>query len=139
MTDAITGVGGYPMVPDEGESLEDFRLRQKRHAQKQAVAARQRIAAFKQAIRDGQIDDLALVRGDLSQFEVLISNWPVDRLILVCNDIGRARLIEILMQSRLPSPRTRVNKLSYAQRAKLAKLIHAARDPIGAVLEEQQP
>jgi hypothetical protein len=129
----------YPMIPDEGESLEEFRLRQKRHAQKRAVEGRTRLRLFREAVKAGEIDDLALVRGDLSQFEPLIQNWPVDRLILICNDIGRTRLIEIMMHSRLPSPRTKVGKLTFAQRAKLAKLVEAARDPIGAILSDQQP
>lgn len=127
----------YPMVPEEGETLEEFRLRQKRAAQKMAVAARTRQRLFREAIRLGQIDDLALVRGDLSQFEPMIEKWPVDRLLLSCTGIGRARLLEILVHSRLPSPRVRVGKLTYAQRANLAKLVETARDPVGAVLNDQ--
>lgn len=99
----------------------------KRTAIQMAHAAKQRIKAMRMGVIAGVIDDVALVRGDLMEYEWVIEGWPVERLVKMCRDIGPVRCDEVLMAMRL-SPRKKVGHLDWERRAVLARLIAEARE-----------
>lgn len=125
-----------PKEPDPGESIADFRMRQKRAAIKMAQQTRTRNKLMRLAIKKGQVDDLSLLRGDLNELEPLIKNWPLKRLLLVMNGVGEVRMQEILDFAHLKGT-TPVRRLTFEQRLHLSKLVVQARDPWGALLERQ--
>ena len=83
------------------------RTAQRNLAIERANAARKAKKALRMAVKANLIEDLELVRGNLAEYEPLIVKWPVDRLLLLCRDIGPARCDEVLAAMKL-SPRKKV-------------------------------
>ena len=115
-----------PLERMDGESIADFALRRKRVYLLMANETRKRLKVLRNALRLGAIDDLELVRGNLREYEPLIERWPIERLLRACRHIGPSRSNDILDITRI-SPRTKVGKLSFAQRTEIARLIDETR------------
>ncbi len=103
----------------EGESLPEYRRRVKAINLGKANAQRKRISVMREALRVGALDDLALLKGQLNDYEPIVASWPIERLLKAMRWIGPARAHEILEIERI-SPRKKVADLSYKQREALA-------------------
>jgi hypothetical protein len=126
MTDAEQG-----WVPDGRPTPAQLREEARENARHKAIRTRQINARVRKAIKDRVIDDLALLRGDLGDFEPLIKNWTVDKMLRCCHRIGPQRAMEIMVTARL-SPRVKMSSLPYAKREQLAQLVIEARSvPVG--------
>jgi hypothetical protein len=98
---------------------------------RRAQAKRTQIAKVKAAIKDRVLDDLALLRGDLTDYEPLIADWPLDRMLKACHRIGPQRAMDILVTARL-SPHLKIGQLSYERREHLARLVIESRRVVGS-------
>lgn len=112
--------------PPEGVIAEPQRARRVANLDK-ANAQRKVIKQLRVDIRDERVDDVALVKGDLAEYEPIVTKWPVERLLKACYDIGPVRAFQIMSVARV-SPSKRVGDLSWERRMLLARLVEEARD-----------
>ena len=119
------------LTREEGESLEDFVIRQKKEYLVAANEQRRRLKVLRRALRLRAIDDSDLVKGNIPEFEELIATWSIERLLRACPRIGPVRSHEILEAAQV-SPRAEVRKLSYAKRAELARMLDEVRSAYGS-------
>ena len=116
------------MSPDDKAQLDLVRKEQQRlDALKIANKRRSQMAKMKKAVRAGLIDDLELLRGNLTDYERLIAEWPIERLLKMMRHIGPARRAEILWTARV-SPHKPIGMMSYDLRKHLANLVEQARE-----------
>lgn len=99
------------------------RDRQLALARKKAIARRQRRAQLRAACKEKKIDAIALVRGDLEEWEDDIAGWRLEQLLRIIPGIGSATAQEIYEVGKF-SPRHLVSALAPARRAELARLCH---------------
>lgn len=86
-----------------------------------ANAVRLRRKAIKEAIREGTMDPIRLVRGDYEEHEADIARWKIESLLAVVPGIGPATAQEIYEVGQF-SPIQRVRTLSMERRDQLARL-----------------
>ena len=106
---------GAPSSPREAQRLKLLRNLDK------ANIVRVAKKHLREAIKAGDVDDLEVLRGD-SPYEEIVTQWPVERLMLLMRRIGRSRSTDILDFARI-RPHTKLRNLTYAQREQLCKLV----------------
>lgn len=110
----------------ENESLAGDRNARRLEALAKANRQRRRLKNLRIAVKAGVIDDLALLRGELDEYEPLIAGWTIIRFLPMMRRIGPARAHEILMVARV-SPNAKIRNLSYMKRGHLADLVIESR------------
>ncbi len=120
----------YPDDKLDGEEFPAYVARKKREFIDRANEQRRRLKILRRALRLGAIDDLALLRGSLNEYEPIIADWQIENLLRACPYIGKSRSNEILEAARIP-PSAKVGKLSYEKRAELARMVDTVRTPYG--------
>ena len=113
--------------PVNRETVVGARDAQRNAGIERANAARKAKKALRMAVKANLIEDLELVKGNLPEYEPLIVKWPVERLLLLCRDIGPVRCDEILAAMKM-SARKKVGALSYERRETLARLVVESRE-----------
>jgi len=118
-------VGPRPERGDD-EPFEDWKQRQREWAIRAANKKRAQLKVLRRAMRMGVVDDTALVRGDLNEWEPLIANWKIERLLRSCRWIGPNRSAAILEAARIP-PARKVGDLPFEKRVFMAQLMEELR------------
>jgi hypothetical protein len=99
------------------------RKRQLALARQKSIARRQRRSKLRFACKSGEVDPIALLRGELEEWEDDIAGWRLEQLVMIVPGIGSATAQEVYEVGKF-SPRQLVSSLSSARRAELARLCH---------------
>jgi hypothetical protein len=99
----------------------DRRDKQRTLALKKANKIRRDRSKLKVDVREGRVDGIALIRGDLPRYNGLIAEWQLAHLIRMVPGIGASTEQEIYAVGRFV-PTMRLSALSAERRAYLAEL-----------------
>lgn len=102
--------------------LGDSRRRQQLAALEKSKRVRARRKQVRALARSGQLDPIALIAGNLDEWEDDVAGWRIEQLLDVVPGVGAVTKQEVFYVFAV-SPRTKVRALTYERRAKLAKLL----------------
>lgn len=99
----------------------DRRERQRLSALRKGNKVRRDRAKLRADVKEGRVDGIALIRGDLPKYNGLIDEWQLSHLIRMVPGIGASTEQEIYAVGRFV-PTLRLSSLSPERRAYLAEL-----------------
>lgn len=93
-----------------------------------AQQARVDQSRLKARMKSGEVDDLELLRGNITGADQqLADGMRLGPLLYACRGVGEAKRQQIL-EVFIASPRTKLKQLSYERRGHLAKVVRGARE-----------
>lgn len=84
------------------------------------VETRKRRAELKAALKSGDVDPIALLRGDYEEWEPVIARWRLEQLLPAVPGVGSAIMHEIMVAGPF-APTQRMSSLRPQRRHRLAE------------------
>jgi len=105
---------------------ETVRDRQRRHALKKANAVRLQRKNLKALVKSGEVDAIALIRGENAEWEPIVLDWPLSQVLRMVPGVGQMVELEVYNEGNF-GPSLKLSALSDSRRDQLADLCKEAR------------